>query len=101
MELISALTAIGINLANLIFSLIYTEKIINQSWRDFVRKFYTMMMIRLAIIISLFFILLKVFKMSELYLSLTFIITYFIVLIVEILYLNKRYNSLFFKQTKT
>jgi len=38
--------------------------------------------------------------MDELALSLTFILSYFIVLIIEILYLNKRYNRLFQKQAK-
>lgn len=69
-------------------------------WRDFIKKFYLMMLLRFTIILSLFFYFLKILKMDELALSLTFILSYFIVLIIEILYLNKRYNRLFQKQAK-
>lgn len=58
------------------------------------------MLLRFTIILSLFFYFLKILKMDELALSLTFILSYFIVLIIEILYLNKRYNRLFQKQAK-
>lgn len=57
-----------------------------------------MVMIRFGTVLVLFFILLKIVKMDEMYLGLTFILSYFAVLIIEILYLNKRYSSLNFKQ---
>lgn|GEM_PF-4439744 len=98
MELVSILAALIMNTVNLMVSIFYVKRIINDNWRTFVRKFYTMMIIRFAIVLILFFVFLKIFKMDELYLGLTFILSYFIVLIIEILYLNKRY-SIFFKRT--
>ena len=100
MELLSFLTALIMNIANLAFSLYYINRIMAKDWKTFVTRFYTMMMIRFAVVLTLFFILLIWVKMDELYLSLTFILSYFIVLIVEILYLNKRYSNLIFKQPK-
>ncbi len=100
MELISVLSALLVNLINLLVSILYTNRIMKYKWRDFIKKFYLMMLLRFTIILSLFFYFLKILKMDELALSLTFILSYFIVLIIEILYLNKRYNRLFQKQAK-
>ena len=90
MELNYVLSAIVLNIANLIFSIYYTKIIIKNHWKSFIKKFYTMMIIRLIIVLVLFIILLKVFNFSELYFSIAFFLSYFVVLIIEILYLNKR-----------
>lgn len=100
MEIISVLIAILINLVNLVFSIKYMNRIMRQNWKDFMKKFYLMMAIRFIIILGIFFVLIKIIKMDELYLSLTFILSYFVVIIIEILYLNKRYSILNFKQPK-
>lgn len=100
MELLSVLIALVINAVNLFISLRIIKRIINQKWSSFIKKFFIMMIVRLFVVIILFFILLKVFKLSEFYLSFTFIITYFVLLMYEILYLNKRYRNLFLNHTK-
>jgi len=100
LEIISVLIAILINLVNLVFSIKYMNRIMRQNWKDFMKKFYLMMAIRFIIILGIFFVLIKIIKMDELYLSLTFILSYFVVIIIEILYLNKRYSILNFKQPK-
>lgn len=85
--------AILINILNGLISILFFKKIIRKKWDKFIRYFYTAIIIRFFLLILLMFWFFKFLKFDIFVFSISFILSYFIILIFEILYINERFST--------
>lgn len=98
MILAAILTAIAINLIGAVIAIKRLDYIIKQKeWQDFVSKFYGMLTIKFVIFVVVIVAIIKFSGFDQAAFALSFVMSYFLALIVEILYINKRYSVIKFK----
>jgi hypothetical protein len=93
LTILSIVSALLINLLFFFISIFYLKKIIKKPWRKFLKVLYTMIMLRFGLVLILFFIFIKLMNFDKQAFSLTFILSYFVILFFEIIYINKRFSN--------
>jgi len=86
-------TAVILNSLNAIISLIYIKWIMKKKWQTFMELFYLMVVLRFIVSLGLMFWFFKFLKFDIFVFSITFILSYFVLLMIEILYINKRFST--------
>jgi len=96
--LAAILTAIIINIIGAFIVIRRLDYIIKQKeWQDFVSKFYGMLTIKFIIFVVIIVAVIKFSGFDQAVFALSFVMSYFLALIFEILYINKRYSVIKFK----
>lgn len=86
----SVCTAIGICLVNTIVMLILVKFSMNKTWKKFNKIILGSMIVRYFVITAVVWICIGVFGLHPLIFTLTFFISFFILMIIEILIINNR-----------
>ncbi len=98
MILAAILAAIAINLIGAVIVIKRLDYVLKQKeWVDFVGKFYGMLAIKFIIFVIIIVTVIKFSGFDQAVFALSFVVSYFLALIIEILYINKRYSVIKFK----
>lgn len=98
MTLAAIITAIFINAIGAYIVIKRLDKIMKKrDWKDFVSKFYGMLTAKFIISVIAIVLLIKFSGFDPAVFAVSFVLSYFLALIVEILYINKRYSVIKFK----
>lgn len=89
---VSIITAVIIAFANIFISISIIKKNLNKSSAQFNKIFFTSFLVRFFSVIIILALILKFTEIDKFVFSLTFIISIFLSIIVEILYLNFKKN---------
>lgn len=89
-ELFAGLIAFSICLANALILIIIVRFNINKNWKKFNNIVFGSMVVRYFIVAGIIWLCLKIFQLHPTAFSLTFLISCFVFIFVEILYINNR-----------
>jgi hypothetical protein len=91
---IAIISALAISLINALVAVIIIKIAMNKEWTKFNKLIFGSMVSRYFIILILIWICFQIFDLDKLAFSLTFILSTFILLFLEILFLHYRSNFL-------
>ncbi len=92
--MVEILSAVALCSINFVSGIVIYHIAISKSNKTFSRIFFASILLRYVINLFLFFIFLKYLKFQPLKFALTFMLTTFVLMIAEILYLNSKSNLL-------
>jgi len=98
LTLLAILTSVVINAIGAFIVIKRLEKIMEkQNWKDFVSKFFGMLAIKFLVSVVIVVAIIMFSGFDKVVFAISFVASHFLALLVEILYINKRYSVIKFK----
>jgi len=98
LTLLAILTSVVINAVGALIVIKRLERIMmKQNWKDFVNKFFGLLAIKFLISVVIVVAIIKFSGFDQIVFAVSFVVSHFVALLSEILYINKRFSVIKFK----